>query len=385
MLQKAERTACKKGNISTDFSTCVDDSDEIPLMKEETNMKFFRKKGVGIAVLVLAIIVSSVIGIGKKPTVQEAVGPKLDESISTAYYEGFIVDNTGSLSDKTERALSVYNANWDLWTGSIMAVVTVGVVDGTMEDAAYDWAYELELGENDAILLFSTANKDAYFLTSGNFYDAVAGQESTYLGAYAYENVQKGAYDEAALNLFGQINGLFSAAAAQRSESAGSVTAVVAVLVILLVLLVVFSMVDSMRYDTWNRRYGTMPRPPVYRPVLWWHGPRSSWYRRRRNPPPPPPGNHRPPMGGFGGQTPPRHNPPRYNPPRSSGGFNHTSRGGFSGGTTRSGGGGFSSRPGSFGGTRSGGGGFSSRGGGFGGRSGGGSFGGRGGGFGGRR
>jgi len=332
-------------------------------------MKFFQKKGVAITVLALAIFVSSVIGISKTPTVQEAVGPKIDESISTAYYEGYIVDNTGVLSDKTEKALSVYNANWDLWTGSIMAVVTVGVVDGTMEDAAYDWAYELQLGENDAILIFSTADKDAYFLTSGNFYDAVAGQESTYLGAYAYENVQKGAYDEAALNVFGQVNGLFSAAAAQRTGKTDSMVTMIAVLVILLVLLVVFSAVDTRRYDTWNRRYGTMRRPPVvYRPVLWWHGPGSSWYRHRRNPPPPPPGNHRPPMGGgFGGHTPPR-----------SGGFNSS---------TRSGGGGFSTRGGGFGGsTRSGGGGFSSRGGSFGGRSGGGGFsGGRGGGFGGRR
>lgn len=343
-------------------------------------MKFFQKKGVAIAVLVLAIIASSVIGISKKPTVQEAVGPKIDDSISTAYYEGYIVDEAGVLSAKTEKSLSIYNANWDSWTGSIMAVVTVDGISGTMEDAAYDWAYELQLGENDAVLLFNTAGKDAYFLTSGNFYDAMSGQESSYLGAYAYENVQKGAYDEAALNLFGQVNGLFSAAAAQNNSDSGSTATIFAVLVILVILLLVFSAVDSRRYDTWNRRYGTMRQPPVvYRPVLWWHGPRSSWYRQRRNPPPPP-RNPRPPMGGgFGGHTPPRHNPPP-----SSGSFSSSNRGGFSG-SARSGGGGFS-RGGGFGSTRSGGGGFSSRGGGFGGRSGGGGFGGgRGGGFGGRR
>lgn len=354
-------------------------------------MKFLKKKGVAVAVLVLAILVSSVIGISKKPVVEPGIGPELDETISTAYYETFIVDEAGVLSAKTEKALSVYNANWDNWAGSIMAVVTVDRVGGSMEDAAYSWAYELELGENDAVLLFHTGGKDAYFLTSGNFYDAMAGQESSYLGAYAYENVQKGAWDEAALNLFGQVNGLFQSVAAQGGDGSGLAIIFVAFL-LLVMLILVFSAVDAARYTTWNRRYVGIPHPPIYRPVLWWHGPGSRWYRRRRNPPPPPPRGPRPPVGGgFGGFTPPRHHPPR-----SSGGFNPPRSGGFtpsrnsaprSGGFTppRSGGGGFS-RGGGFGGaTRSGGGGFSSRGGSFGGGRSGGFGGGRGGGFGGRR
>lgn len=336
-------------------------------------MKFFQKKGVAIFVLVIAIVLSSFIGIGKKPVVEPGKGPEIDDSLSTAVFEQYIVDEADVLSAKTEKSLSVYNANWDRWAGSILSVVTVDRVSGSTEDAAYDWAYDLELGENDAILLFCVGEKDAYFLTSGNFADAMAGMESSYLNAYAYENVQKGAYDEAALNLFGQINGLFSQAATDAHYEGSSGISLMTVIIILVILLVIFSIIDSMRYDTWNRRYGTMPHPPVvYRPILWWHGPRSSWYRTRRNPPPPPRGGGpRPPMGGgFGGTTP--------RPPRNT--FNS---GSFTGGH-RTGGGGFN-RGGSFGGSRSGGGGFS-RGGGFGGRSGGGGFsGGRGGGFGGRR
>jgi len=336
-------------------------------------MKFFQKKSVAIAVLVIAIALSSVIGLSKKPVVEPGIGPEIDDSLSTAVFEQYIVDAAGVLSAKTEKALSVYNANWDRWTGSILSVVTVDHAGGSMEDAAYDWAYDLELGENDAILLFSVGEKDAYFLTSGNFYDAMAGMESSYLNAYAYENVQKGAWDEAALNMFGQVNGLFSSVAADTYYVDDGGLSLMTVIIVLIILLVVFSLIDSARYETWNTRYGRMPRPVVvYRPILWWHGPGSSWYRTRRNPPPPPPGNGgpRPPMGGFGSTT--HHRPPR----------NTFNSGSFTGGS-RTGGGGFN-RGGGFGGTRSGGG--FSRGGGFGGRSGGGSFGGgRGGGFGGRR
>ena len=55
-------------------------------------MKFFKKKGVAIAVMVLAIVLSSAYGIYKRPdvTVPEG-GEKLDESLSTAVFEQYVV------------------------------------------------------------------------------------------------------------------------------------------------------------------------------------------------------------------------------------------------------------------------------------------------------
>ena len=104
-------------------------------------MKFFKKKGVAIAVMVLAIVLSSAYGIYKRPdvTVPEG-GEKLDESLSTAVFEQYVVDQADILSSKTEDAVSLYNANWDQMAGSILAVVTVKT-DGaeTTEDLAWDW------------------------------------------------------------------------------------------------------------------------------------------------------------------------------------------------------------------------------------------------------
>ena len=337
-------------------------------------MKLFQKKGVAILVMVLAIALASVWGISHRPVVVTPEGGEaLDTSLSTAYYREYIVDNANVLSENTEEALAVYDANWDEWSGSILAVVAEPFVSSTTEEAAWDWADRLKLGENDAILLLDIQGQDAYLLSSGEFYDRFGGTESNYLGAYLYEDFMAGNYDDGVENLFANVHLLFHDNAIVPGTNNPIEVGGLAVLLILLLVLV-FSWMDQMRYNTWYRRYGGMPVPPVvFRPILWWHRPGGSWWRRRRPPRPPrpprgpgPSGGPRPPFGGgsFG---------PR--PPRSGGSFG--SHGSF-------GGGGFS-RGGGFGGSRSGGGGFS-RGGGFGGRSGGGSFGGgRGGGFGGRR
>ena len=339
-------------------------------------MKVFQKKGVAILVMVAAIALSSLWGLWHRPAVVEVAGGEpLDTSLSTAYYETFIVDNADVLSAKTKETISLYNANWDAWSGSILAVVTEPFLSTTTEEAAWNWADRLELGQNDAILLLDTGGQDAYLLTSGTFYDRFDGEESTYLGAYLYEGFMAGACDQGVENLFANIHLLFRNpsvfAAADHSHAGLGVFA----LVVLVMLVVLLALLDRARYRTWYRRYGGMPVPPViFRPILWWHRPGGFWLRRPRPPRPRPDQGPRVPPGGgsfvgFGG--------PRA--PRDMG--SSSGRGGNFG-SGRTGGGGFS-RGGGFGG-RSGGGGFSR--GGFGGRSGGGGFGGgRGGGFGGRR
>lgn len=345
-------------------------------------MKFFKKKGVAIAVMVLAIVLSSAYGIYKRPdvTVPEG-GEKLDESLSTAVFEQYVVDQADILSSKTEDAVSLYNANWDQMAGSILAVVTVKT-DGaeTTEDLAWDWAGSLQLGENDAILVLDAGTGDYNLVASGRFYDLLSTQSASYVDTYLYEDVQAGKYDQAVEALFGGIHLLVGDTYAYRTAGTGSViVSAMSITVLLIVLLVVFSMMDSIRYSLWYGRYGHMGVPPViYRPILWWHRPGSAWYRRRRNPPPPRgprgpggPGGFgpRPPMGG-GSTRPPR-----------SGSFGGGRGGSFGSGRSGSFGGG---RGGGFGGSRGGsfGGG---RGGSFGGSRGGGFGGGRGGGFGGRR
>ena len=345
-------------------------------------MKLFKKKGVAVAVMVLAIVFSSAYGISRRPAVSVPEGGmELDESLSTTAFAPYVVDRAQVLSDKTEEMVCLYNANWDRMAGGILAVVTVETGGGeTAEDQAWDWAGSLQLGEDDAILLLDAGTGDYSLVASGRFYDLLSGQSASYVDTYLDEDVQDGKYDEGVLSLFGGIHLLMSDTYAYHSAGVGGVMAsVTSIAVLLIILVVVFSMLDSIRYSLWFGRYGHMGVPPVvYRPILWWHRPGSAWYRRRRNPPPP--GGPRGPggPGGFGPRPPMGGGSPR--PPRSGsfGGGRGGSFGGSRGGSFGGGrGGGFgSSRGGSFGG---------SRGGGFGGSRGG-SFGGsRGGGFGGRR
>ena len=338
-------------------------------------MKVFQKKGVAILVMVAAIALSSLWGLWHRPTVVEVAGGEpLDTSLSTAYYRDYLVDNADVLSAKAEETISLYNANWDKWSGSILAVVTEPFLSTSTEEAAWNWADRLQLGENDAILLLDTGGQDAYLLTSGTFYDRFDGAESTYLSAYLYEGFMAGDYDQGVVNLFANVHLLFhDPSIFVAAEQSGAGLGIYAV-VLLVVLVLVLAALDRMRYRTWYRRYGGMPVPPViFRPILWWHRPGGFWLRRPKPPRPRPPRGPRVPpgggsFGGFGGGA---------RPPRNMG---SSGRGGTFG-SGRTGGGGFSR--GGFGG-RTGGGGFSR--GGFGGRSGGGGFGGgRGGGFGGRR
>lgn len=113
-------------------------------------MKFFQKRGVAIAVLILAIIASGAWGLHKAPAVSTPEGgEKLDPSLSTAAFTQYVRDDAGVLSDKTEEAIGLYNANWDKMFGSIMAVVTTESAND-IENAAYDYATEMQLAENDA-------------------------------------------------------------------------------------------------------------------------------------------------------------------------------------------------------------------------------------------
>lgn len=122
-------------------------------------MKFFQKRGVAIAVLILAIVASSAWGLHKAPAVSTPEGgEKLDPSLSAAAFTQYVRDDAGVLSDKTEEAIGLYNANWDKMFGSIMAVVTTES-ESDMENAAYDCAMEMELGENDAVLLIAKSSR----------------------------------------------------------------------------------------------------------------------------------------------------------------------------------------------------------------------------------
>lgn len=348
-------------------------------------MKLLKNKAFAALVLIAAIALSSLYGLSKRPQVEVPEGgAALDDSLSTAYLSAYLVDEAGVLSAGTEKSVLLYNANWDKNSRGILAVVTTrGTASlGGIEEAAWTWAEDLLLGENDAILLIDAGAEDYRLVASGTFYDLLAAQSASFVDACMAGYVQQKDYNGGVLNLMGQLHLLQGSGSYSSGGGAfGIIAALIPIFVLLILLIVVFTMLDSLRYSSWYGRYGGMPVPPVvYRPILWWHRPGSSWYRRRCAPPPP---HHRgpgprPPMGGGPrGPRPPMGGGPRPPRPPMGGGFTPPRSGSFGGG----------SRGGGFGGPRSGSFGGGSRGGGFGGGSRGGSFGGggRGGGFGGRR
>jgi hypothetical protein len=360
-------------------------------------MKFFQKRSV--AVVLTIVMIAAAIGIGQLRGADSgtATVTGLDTSLSTGAYEQWVGDFANVLSASQEKQICLYNANWDERYGSIIVVETLAETpDVSLEDYTYQRAEDFNLGAYDGYLTLDPSSGGVYFAV-GNDYPLSDSQINVYLSQYLYDDVAAGKYGEGVLNLFAQLNQYYLAnygdgSSVYYGEESG-VGSVMGIIVLILILLAIANIVDRLRYADYRRRYYGMDTPPVvFRPLLFWHGPTSSWYRRRwRNPPPPPrdpggpggfgggprPGGGSRPGGGFGGGgfgggSRPSSGSGSFRGGGFSGGGFGGSRGGSSGGFR---GGGFSGG-GSFGGSRGGGGG--SRGGGFGGsRGGGGGFGGR--------
>lgn len=335
-------------------------------------MKFFQKRGVAIAVLILAILASSAWGLHKAPVVSTPEGgEKLDPSLSTAAFTQYVRDEADILSDKTEEAVGLYNANWDKMFGSIMAVVTVQSSDD-LENTAYDYADTMQLDTNDAILVIAEQQQNYYVVASGNFYDLLNGLSYSFVDSCMAGDVQKGDYNAAVQELCSQLHVELSRQYQQDQAAQNDAGTAVLFILLLIVIFVIWIMLDRMRYNRYRRRYmmpGMGIPTVVYHPIFWGRRP-------PRGPRPPRPGGPRPPQGGprppySGGPSGGNRRPPQ--PPRrpsgsgnSFGGFGGGRGGGFSGGSFGGFGGG--SRGGGFGGGHSGGFGGGGRGGGFGGR-----------------
>ena len=347
-------------------------------------MKFFQKRGVAIVVLILAIVASSAWGLHKTPAVSTPEGgEKLDPSLSTAAFTQYVRDDAGVLSDKTEEAIGLYNANWDKMFGSIMTVVTVQSSDN-LENTAYDYADTMQLGSNDAILVIAKQQQDYYLVASGDFYDLLSGLSQSFVASCMADNVQKGDYDAAVRSLCAALHVELSQQYQQSEAALDEAANGVMFIMILVIFFIIWIMLDGMRYRRYRRRYmmpGMGVPTVVYRPIFWGRRP-------PRGPRPPRSGGPRPPQGGgsSGGNRRPPQQPrrPSGGSGNSFGGFGSSGRGGGFG-SGNFGGFGGSSRGGGFGGGGSFGGFGGSRGGGFGGGRSGGFGGGRGGGFGGRR
>lgn len=348
-------------------------------------MKFFEKRGIALAVLVLAIAAAVFIGQSRKTGYIENQPVTLPE----VQYRQWICDEAGMLSDTTKDAIRQYNDSWDSRYYAVIAVATVDDVTGwTPEEAAQKLGADWGLAANDMLLLM--VRDDDYYVACGDNVLAVLNSYDTMLAKLkqAIEDpYYNGDFDGAALAFYRQADVFYGQAQLGNSgstvdtewtapaapASAGGID-VLGVILLIAAIFVVWMLLDAVRYNRYRRRY-IVGAPvnvvrPVYYPIFWGRprGPRPPRPPRGHRPPPPPR-----PMGGgprpSGPRPSPRPSAPRPNnrpsggprpgprpsaprpqsrPSRPSGGSSRPS-GGF-------GGGGFG------GGSRSGG----SRGGGFG-------------------
>lgn len=338
--------------------------------------KYDKSYYAGVAVLLVSVLAAILLGQAKRPiSADVSMADGLDTSLDTSYYEKFLRDDAGVLSEEQEEAIRTYNANWDHRYNSVAAVVTVGTVNGAgMENLTYDWANDMGLGEGDAILLVAV-DDGAYYLNYGNdFASIITSAVYSDLGA---ELSRQGEAGENILNFYAALDGVYRTNFGlgndeRRTADAGG-DAVLTVSITVFTLIAIFILLQAIerkRFADYHARYYGVAAPSVvYRPIFFWHGPGSWWYRRRwiPTPPPPPPTSHTTGGGSsttFGGAG--------ARPSRGGGTFGGRPtgtgmRGGFGGSFGGSRGGSFHSG-GSFGGSRGGGFGGGGRSGGFGGK-----------------
>lgn len=335
-------------------------------------MKFLKKQRVAWILVIVMILGAIIIGQVRKEAEAPAGAP--NSSLSTAGYERWIMDNAGILSSDTEKQLCLYNATWDSRYNSIIAVVTVDrLSDGTdIENAAYDLGAEAGLGEGDALVLLAMEDGEFYVAVGNDFGSIITANLEKELSGTLARALDRSDSDAQVMRFYDRMNEVYHANFGMGNDSGkedaegDAYLLLFGLLVLLCIVVAALNSIDEARYHVYHTKYYGVAHPPyLFRPILFWHGPSTRWYRQRWHNPPPPPGARGP--GGFGG----------------SGGFG----GGNPGGTRGSSFGGRPTGSSGFGGSRSGGFGGGSRGGSFGGGSRGGFGGGgsRGGGFGGRR
>ena len=214
-------------------------------------MKLLKNKAFAAFVLIAAIALSSLYGLSKRPQVEVPEGgAALDDSLSTAYLSAYLVDEANVLSAGAEKSILLYNANWDKSNRGILAVVTTqGTASlGGIEEAAWTWAEDLLLGENDAILLIDAGAEDYRLVASGSFYDLLAAQSTSFVDACMAGYVQQKDYSGGVLNLMGQLHLLlqpYGSGGEGGSGVFGVIAALIPIVLLLIFLIVLFTMVST--------------------------------------------------------------------------------------------------------------------------------------------
>lgn len=336
-------------------------------------MKFFQKRAVAVAVLVLAIVAGAAIGQAKRPDSSGEASTAIVGTYTYAY------DYAGVLTDGTMEHIDAMNASLFAQTGAQILVDVVNSTGGVdIMDYAVDLGNTYGVGSaernNGVVMLLALDNisqsglqgdycvvvgtgleeyaddfvsLQSYYLESdfaaGNYDDGVRAAFDAFIDWFAdhYGVTIREGYIPAVRETYSSGSGYHTVTTGYVAPAFGALVS--GVVSLLLVLLVLWIVLDGIRYSRYRRRYlrPGMGRPTVlYYPVFWGRP-------RRPRPPRPPRPPRRPPSGGsFGGGSFGGAGGARGSFGGGSFGRAGGSRGGFGGGSFRSGG----ARRGGFGG-----------------------------------
>ena len=242
-------------------------------------MKFFEKRGIAFAALVLAIAAAVFIGQSRKAGYIE----KQPSELPQVEYHQWICDDAGMLTDTTKDAIRQYNSAWDSKYYAIVAVATVDSLTGwTPEEAALQLGADWNLGAND-MLLMMVRNDDYYVACGDNVlwvlsnYDTMQAKLKQAIESAYYS----GDFDAAALAFYRQAD-VFYGQAQLGSTSADTVWTepaqpggvdVLGVILLIVAIFVVWMLLDAVRYRRYRRRYVTGAPVgvvrPMYYPIFW--------------------------------------------------------------------------------------------------------------------
>lgn len=333
-------------------------------------MNVFKKRGVALTVLILAVIAAVIIGQLTKPSVDETYKPESDataQSWAKAHadsYTAYVQDGAGLFSSQTLQTLAQDNAALDYRYGGILGVVTVkSLGDTTIKAYSDQICYGTDTYGNGDLVLLVNEETGEWYVSPGDDISYYLNDELEILFTQNLGDSFWADPDGRIVTLFTQVSGWYAKnvpvsgqeAESKSSSGAGGIIVLVLTLFIIFVIVsFVLSLIAGVRRLVGG--YGFFG--PFWGP--WWGG----WYHRHPRwfggfygaPPPPP--HHGP--GGPGGPGGPR--PPRSNGGSGFGGGGNRGGGSFGGGS-RGGFGGGGSRGGFSGGGRGGFGGGGSRGG----------------------
>ena len=247
-------------------------------------MDFFKKRGVALAVLVIAIVGAVFIGRSRKDSF---IANKPTELLDVAY-QNWICDDADLLSDQTEQLIRDYNGSWN---GKYYAITAVAAIDHLAGWDGQDYAAKLGetwgLGRNDMILLL-VKDGDWQVYCGDNVGYAMTDTQQNQLRQAIETTYYSGDFDSAVTAFFRQADVFYAQARLDTAGSSGDGgwyapdapaassadgTSIGAVVMLIIGIFVVWMLLDAVRYSRYRRRY-VVGAPvnvvrPVYYPVFW--------------------------------------------------------------------------------------------------------------------